>query len=104
MSNTDLITDPDAREQYYDEVLAPKLREIADLCEAQNMPMVAAVYYHGEGSCLTHITPDEHPAIMLMHLAWHARGNIDALCMAVVKRVKVENDNSIATRVFRGLR
>ena len=51
-------------------------------------------------------TPEDreryYPSWWLMRLAWGARGNLDALCMAIVRRVLPENDGTIATKIFRG--
>ena len=69
--------------------------------------MIAAVYFHEDSSGVTQIAPADdidHPAWWLMRLAWGAHGNIDAVCMALVRRVLPENDGSIATRIFRPTR
>lgn len=95
---------PNEREQYYDEQIAPRLREIADLCKAKDMPMLVVVYFDGEDSGFTQVPPnkaDDHPSWLLVASAWRARGNIDALCMSLARTVPVERDGSIALRMFR---
>ena len=95
------------REQYYDEQIAPRLREIAELCKAKDMPMLAAVYFNGEDSGVTQVPPDkplDHPPWFLLMCAWKARGNIDAMCMSLARTVPVERDGSIALRTFRHAR
>jgi hypothetical protein len=91
-------------EQYYDEQIAPRLREIAALCKARGMPMLAVVYFDGESSGLTQVPPEkpaEHPPWLLMASAWKARGNIDAQCMSLVRLVPIERDGSFVLRMLR---
>lgn len=90
-------------EKYYDDEIAPRLAEIAALCSARDMPMVAAVYFDGECSGVTQVPPTrDNPSWTLMLGAWQAHGNIDALCIGLARKIAPENDGSIALRMFRG--
>ena len=91
------------RETVYDQEIAQRLREIGEICVANGIPMLAAVYYDGEDSGLTAVGPGDvdHPSWHLLRDAYAARGNLDALCMRIVRRVPAERDGSVATKLFR---
>lgn len=94
-------------EKLYDEQIAPKLQELAKLCDSNGLPFLAAVWYDGVRSdaCgLTQVHPPgckANPGWTLMRQCWDARGNIDALCIGLARRVKPENDGSIVLRMLR---
>lgn len=88
-----------ATEQQYDEIIAPMLLEVAKKCHELGMVIVARVEWE-PGECgITQIGNQEWSGQqMLAHLACHARGNIDLLCMTLTK--KPGADNSVFLRQF----
>jgi hypothetical protein len=92
-------------EELYDEEIAPKLLEVAQLCKKAGIPMLATVWFEGENSGTTQIFPTEgnpNPSFTLAYQAHQCKGNIDQLCIALARRVKPENDGSIVLRMLRG--
>ena len=74
-------------EKLYDDVIAPKLLEVAKLCKEAGIPMLATVWFDGEDSGTTRIVPAEpHPSFTLAHAAHRCRGNIDRLCFALARK------------------
>lgn len=89
-------------EAFYDEHIAPKLMEVAKLCEEQGIPMQAFVWYDEENLGATRVGPSEpNPSYTLVNAASISKGNIDLMCIGLARRVKEENDSSIALRFFR---
>lgn len=90
-------------EQLYDEELAPKLLEVARLCEKAGLPFLATVWFDGENSGTTRIVPKEpHPSFTLAHAAHRCGGNIDKLCLALTRSVPEEQNGSVVLRMLRG--
>ena len=80
--------DPDhvrsENEIYYDDVIAPKLAEIADLCEERGMSMVCDVEYEpGETGSTRLLQANPGAKMFLSFAASRCRGNIDAFIMSV---------------------
>ena len=75
-------------EAYYDAVIAPALLEVAKLCKAAGMPMVACVEYELNCCGLTADHGDIHdcgPQFRIARYGAFARGNIDALITACIR-------------------
>ena len=90
-------------EEYYDKEIAPKLLEIARLCKEKKLPFLATVWFEDEDSGTTRVFPSEsNPSFTLAHMANRCRGNIDKLCLALVRLVPIENDTSVVLRLLRG--
>lgn len=98
-----------SNETIYDEQIAPKLLEIADLCKANGIPFHAVAYYKRDGedyqredAGVTRVNPaDSMPAWTLLDAAYRARGNFDDLVNFLKKNVSPENDGSIYLGMFR---
>lgn len=83
-------------ENLYDDVIAPKLLEVAKLCKEAGMPMLATVWFDGEMGGTTRIVPDgPHPSFTLMYAAQKCRGNIDQLCFALAREVPDGPEHSL---------
>lgn len=79
-----------ATEQQYDEVIAPKLAEIARLCTELGMSIVARVEWQPGESGITQVVPDDAGTGQKMtQLAAHSHGNVDTFCIAMVMRFDV---------------
>ena len=91
-------------EKLYDEVIGPKLLEIAKFCKEAGLPFLATVGFDGENSGTTQIPPtgEPNPSFTLAWQAHQCKGNIDALCIGLARRVKEEDDGSIVLRMMRG--
>ena len=78
-------------EQFYDDVIAPQLAALANLCGEQGASFVALVEF-GDILAETTLLVDGYTvAIDLAYRAIKARGNIDALIMGAIKRKQVRN-------------
>lgn len=76
------------KEQFYDEVIAPQLAEIAKSCEARGLSFLAFCEYEaGSYGHTSQIQPEPESsfAIRLIDAAGQARGNIDGLFFAVYR-------------------
>ena len=90
-------------ERLYDDEIAPKLLEAAQLCKKAGIPMLATVWFDGENSGTTQVFPNNpNPSFTLAYQAHQCKGNIDALCIGLARQVKPENDGSIVLRMLRG--
>src|SRR3990167_4102306 len=79
-----------ATEQQYDEIIAPMLLEVARKCEELWMALVARVEWGPEDSGITQINNDAASvAQRLTQIAAHSKGNIDALCMSLIRHFDV---------------
>jgi hypothetical protein len=77
-------------EKQYDEIIAPMLRDVAMKCDEMGMALVARVEWKPDESGITQIgNLEASPAQRITHLAAHANGNIDALCLAILRQFDV---------------
>jgi hypothetical protein len=77
-----------ATEKQYDELIAPKLLEIADLCRELGMSIVARVEWAPAEIGITQVVPETAGVGQkLTQLAAHAKGNVDALCISLLRRL-----------------
>jgi len=74
-------------EKFYDEVIAPKLREISQLCQEQHMPFIATVEYEpgGCGTMVAAVTPDAGQSVELIKLAIFAGGSLDKVVVGALR-------------------
>jgi hypothetical protein len=73
-------------EQFYDEVVAPALMDLAKQCQERGLSLVAVCQYDSDGSGTTRaLTGSLQPHIRLTDYAAQARGNVDSLIIALVK-------------------
>ncbi len=90
-------------EKLYDEEIAPKLLEVAELCKEAGLPMLATVWFGAEDSGTTRVLPQKpNAAFTLSHAAHQCHGNLDKLCIALARQVPEEHDESIVLRMMRG--
>src|SRR6185437_15413192 len=75
-------------EKRYDDIIAPRLKDVADFCRESGLPFVAVVEYEPDsfGQTVAALTPDRI-AMTMVHLAAQAKGNIDALVISLVRYV-----------------
>jgi len=79
-----------ATEQEYDEVIAPKLAEVAKLCTEMGMSIIARVEWQPGESGITQVVPEGAGIGQKMtQLAAHSHGNVDKFCIEMVKRFDV---------------
>lgn len=91
-------------EQFYDDVVAPKLAEIAKLCTDNGMSFVACVEF-GETLAETSQLAEGYTfAPLLVKAAIAARGNVDALVISILQRAIANKNtgNSAVLRVLSG--
>lgn len=89
-------------EKLYDEEIAPRLKEVAELCKKAGIPMLATVWFQGEDSGTTRVFPGEpNPSFTLAHAAHRCRGNLDKLCFTLVREVSEENNGSVVLQMLR---
>lgn len=77
-----------SNEQAYDDHIAPKLLEVAKLCEQMGMSIVARVEWAPDEAGITHagVGPQSGVGQRLTQIAAHARGNIDLICIEAMRR------------------
>jgi hypothetical protein len=88
-------------EQFYDEKVAPELLRLAELCKANGLSFVAEVEWTpGESGTTAALQADASFAIRLVHTATKARGNVDALMMALMRYGREHGHNSAALSIL----
>ena len=89
-------------EQQYDEVIAPMLLAVAQKCKELGMAMVARVEWEPGEAGITQMGDNEWSGSqMLAHLACHSHGNIDRLCLTLVKKPGADGSIFLAPFVTR---
>jgi hypothetical protein len=85
-------------EQFYDDVIAPKLMEIMRLCHDHGMPIVATVEYE-PGACGTSADLPANPSRSLpmdwAYVAARSQGNADSLIGYLVSQAKERGHGSV---------
>lgn len=90
-------------ERRYDEEIAPKLMEVAKLCESAGLPFLATVWFNGEESGTTMTCPTKSAPFVLAEAAHRCGGNFDLLCIALLKQVTSDEHNgSLMLRILKG--
>lgn len=85
------------KEQAYDDLIAPKLLEVARLCHDHGMPFVAQVEYGPGDYGMTADLParaERSLPMDWMYVAGRCRGNVDALIMHLVGQAKERGHGS----------
>ena len=91
-------------EKLYDEVIAPKLREIGELCQKNGVPFVAMVEWEPGQEGRTELMPLS--ASMAMHitaLAARCGNNVDSLFIAIARfceKHEIDTSRSIVLGKF----
>lgn len=84
------------REQFYDDVIAPKLAEIAKLCQEKEIAFICQVEWE-PGECGRTVTLPKGASwqIRLAETAMRANGNVDNMFLACSKYAAVHGHSSI---------
>ena len=93
--------DPDhersENEVYYDEVIAPKLAEVAKLCGAREMSIVADVEYEpGETGHTRLVQKDPGAKMFISYVASCCGGNIDRFIMGVYNHMEKRGELGVS--------
>lgn len=78
-----------ATEQEYDDVVAPMLAEVAAKCKELGMSLIARVEWEPNKSGITQMNPKISAGQKLTWYAVHSHGNIDKLCLSLIKQEDV---------------
>ena len=79
-------------EKEYDEIIAPMLADVAKQCNEFGMAMIARVEWEPDNGGTTQIGDNFWSASQRQtYLAAHSFGNIDKLCLQLLKFPGVEN-------------
>jgi hypothetical protein len=80
------------KERFYDDVLAPALKDIASKCIEQGMSFVASVEYEpGERGSTRVIGPNSGLAMVMLGLCDKAGVNIDSSILGLARHTKSNN-------------
>jgi len=84
-------------ERYYDEVLAPRLLELAEDAAKHGLPCLCVVELSPDRHGRTQCAADRQPGLPFQLIAWAAQtmGNVDALWMAVQRHARAHGHSSI---------
>lgn len=89
------------REAFYDREIAPKLLEVAKLCEVHEMSLVANVEWApGKGGLTITETSSASVAQHLVRMAARCNGNVDALLMGIVAHARKHGHASVYLRTL----
>jgi hypothetical protein len=87
------------KEQYYDDVIAPKLKEIAQLCQEKEIAMICQVeWVPGEAGRTVTLPKGASWQIRLAETAMRANGNVDNLFLACAKYAAVHGHESLVMK------
>lgn len=83
------------RETFYDREIAPKLAEVAKLCEAHGMSLVANVEWGPrKGGVTIFETPDASAAHQIVRMAAMCNGNADSLIWGLMAHARKHGHTS----------
>lgn len=85
-------------EKYYDEVIALKLKEVMELCQANGLSIVAVVEYAPESVGRNFASPPGQPLSIGMKMVdWAAQchGNVDKFMIAASNHARQHGHSSI---------
>jgi nicotinamidase-related amidase len=85
-------------EQFYDDVIAPKLLEVMNLCREHGMPFVATVEYApGEYGTSADLPAEEDRSLPMdwAYAAARSNGNGDALIMRMIRQAEKRGHGSV---------
>lgn len=78
-------------EQWYDEEIAPKLKEISDACKAKERSFLATVEFNADERGHTiNMCEGASVAMTMQHILMRSRGNIDGFVMQVQRWAKAK--------------
>jgi len=87
---------PSNREQVYDDLIAPKLLELAELCKQHDMSFVSMVEWdrHAYGRTV-YLAEGAGFEIRLMETLGRSKGNLDTFIMVCMRYAEVHGHNSL---------
>jgi hypothetical protein len=89
------------REEYYDRVIAPALKELAADCKANGLSFLAVVEWEpGEHGRTANFSPPVGLGIRLADVAAQANGNVDGLILAIMRYARENGHNSACLSVL----
>lgn len=80
-----------ATEQEYDEIIAPLLLDVAKKAKELGMSLIARVEWEPGESGITQIGDLSSIGQLLTHAAAHSHGNVDTLCLHLIKNCDVSH-------------
>jgi hypothetical protein len=84
------------KERYYEEVLKPKVVELAKACETEGLSFLALCEWEpGEYGRTCLLQPESSFALRLVDVAARATGNIDSLMLALKRHARENGHNSL---------
>jgi hypothetical protein len=83
-------SDTMATEQEYDEIIAPMLAEVARKVSELGMNLIARVEWEPGESGITQIGDLSSIGQFMTHAAAHSHGNIDKMCLHLIKHRNVD--------------
>ncbi len=82
-------------EIFYDEKLAPLLKQVSKLCKEANLPFFAQVEFCPDGFGVESYSGESNIAFRLLWHAAFAEGDIDKLILSIIQDGKKFGHNSI---------
>ena len=91
-------------EKIYDEQIAPKLKEVGELCKSIKMGFAAIVEFDAEeggiGVTVAPMPDDAGPAMRIAAYGMRCQGNVDDLIMALQRDGQKHGHSSLALTVL----
>jgi len=88
-------------EQIYDEQIAPKLLELARICNTHGMPFLATVEYApGDYGTTADMPADRSLPMDWAYVAARSRGNADTLIMHMMRQAEERGHGSICLKML----
>lgn len=91
-------------EKIYDEQIAPKLLEVAEICKSIGLPFAAIVEFdldeHNTAVTVAPMPDGAGAAMRIVAYAMRAQGNVDALIMALQKDGAKHGHSSLALTIL----
>jgi hypothetical protein len=87
---------PSKGEKYYDDHIAPKLRELAEECKANGLSLLAICEWEpGEFGRILRLQPESGFGIRMADTAAKANGNVDTFLIAVMRHAREHGHGSV---------
>lgn len=85
-----------SKEQVYDDVIAPKLREIAAVCRQYDIGFVSEVEWNkGKAGRTVYLPADASWAVRMVEACMRCNGNVDQFILACVQYARIHGHNSV---------
>lgn len=89
------------QEQFYDEIITPKLLEITELCKSMEIGFMAITGFNGSHGQVSDFKDSDY-AMLMAHYAIASKGNIDVFMMNIEK-LAIKNGHSSIYLTLRGI-